>query len=155
MTLLKLAEGRFLPALEEPLEEVTLEAWRANPQAHAGATALVIANDADLTGLGQELSGFDVVILDFPAFTDGRAYSQARLLRERFHYTGEIRARGHILRDQIYFMARCGFNAFAFDPKKSAEAEAALKEFSFAYQPAADGAEPVWRKRARRAAVAA
>ena len=154
MSLLKLAHGQFLPALETPLEEVSLADWRANPQAHADATALVIANDESLVDIGGDLSGFGVIILAFPSFGDGRAYSQARLLRERFGYTGEIRARGDVLRDQILFMARCGFDAFEFDGAGSAVAEAALKEFSFAYQPAADHAEPVWRKRGQKAAAA-
>ncbi len=154
MSLLKLVHGRFLPALETPLKEVSLEDWRDNPQAHADATALVIANDESLADVGNDLSGFDVVILAFPAFGDGRAYSQARLLRERFGYTGEIRARGDVLRDQILFMTRCGFDAFEFDGPGAVVAEAALKEFSFAYQPAADLTEPVWRKRGQKAAAA-
>lgn len=154
MSLLKLANGRFLPALEAPLREVSLEDWCANPQAHADATALVIANDSSLVDISADLSGFDVIILAFPAFGDGRAYSQARLLRERFGYTGEIRARGDVLRDQILFMARCGFDAFEFNGPGAAAAEAALKEFSFAYQPAADQTEPVWRKRGQKAAAA-
>lgn len=154
MSLLKLVHGRFLPALETPLKEVSLEEWRANPQAHAEATALAIANDEVLGDIGADLSGFDVIILAFPSFGDGRAYSQARLLRERFGYTGEIRARGDVLRDQILFMSRCGFDAFELDGAGSAAAEAAFKEFSFAYQPAADHVEPVWRKRGQKAAAA-
>ncbi|MHA7873725.1 MAG: DUF934 domain-containing protein, partial [Hyphococcus sp.] len=105
MPLLKLVHGRLLPALEASLQEVSLADWRANPLAHAEATALVIANDAPLADIGADLSGFDVIILAFPAFGDGRAYSQARLLRERFSYAGEIRARGDVLRDQVLFMA--------------------------------------------------
>lgn len=153
MTLLKLAKDKFLPALEEPLSEVSFEDWRQNPQAHADATALAISNDASIAGVACELHGFDVIILDFPSFKDGRAYSQARLLRERFNYTGEIRARGDVLRDQIYFMVRCGINAFEFASDK-AGADEALREFSFVYQPAADNAEPVWRRRLARAAAA-
>ena len=154
MTLLKLFRDRFLPTLEEALQEVTLDEWCANLLAHADATALVIANDENIFDLVCDVSGFDVVILDFPSFTDGRAYSQARMLRERLGYTGEIRARGNVLRDQIFFMTRCGFNAFEFDAGSSDEAQAALSEFTFAYQPAADNCDPIWRRRARRAAAA-
>lgn len=154
MKLLKLSRGRFSPALEEPLQEVMLEAWRANPQNHADATALVIANDASLADISNDLNGFSVIVLDFPKFTDGRAYSQARILRDRFGYTGEIRARGEILRDQIYFMARCGIDAFEFSDAGKIQAEDALKEFSFVYQPAADKAAPAWRLRLARAAAA-
>lgn len=154
MPLLKLIHGRFLPALEEASQEVTLNDWCDNPQAHADATVLVVSNDASLSGIRKDLNGFDSIVLDFPSFTDGRAYSQARLLRERYGFTGEIRARGDILRDQIWFMTRCGIDAFEFDGAGSSAAQDALREFTFAYQPAADGADPVWRKRARRAAAA-
>ncbi len=158
MPLLKLSEGRLSPALEEALVEVSLEAWTADPDAHAEATALAISNDARLDALaGRDaaaLNRFDVVILDFPTFKDGRAYSQARLLRERFGYAGELRARGHVLRDQILFMARCGFDAFDFHGNDIGGLEEALREFSFVYQAAADAAEPVWRRRLKIAAAA-
>lgn len=153
MKLLKLSRDRLFPAFEEPLAEVSLEEWRDNPQGHADATALRISNAVSLADVKCDLAGFSVIILDFPKFKDGRAYSQARLLRERYGYTGEIRARGEILRDQILFMARCGFDAFEFDGDADG-ANAALAEFSFAYQPAADGATPVWRQRLARAAAA-
>lgn len=153
MKLLKLSRDRLFPAFEEPLAEVSLEEWRDNPQGHADATALRIGNDVSLAGVEGDLAGFSVIILDFPKFRDGRAYSQARLLRERYGYTGEIRARGDILRDQLLFMARCGFDAFEFAGDADG-ANAALAEFSFAYQPAADGAVPVWRQRLARAAAA-
>jgi len=154
MPLLKLVQNSLSPALEEPLEEAALEDWRANPQAHAGATALVISNDAALEDIMKDLSGFSVVILEFPTFKDGRAYSQARLLRERCGFTGEIRARGEVLGDQLLFMARCGVNAFEMSQEKAHAAQGALDAFSFAYQSAADKAEPVWRKRLARAAAA-
>jgi uncharacterized protein (DUF934 family) len=154
MKLLKLSRGRLYPALEEPRAEVSLEEWRDNPQGHADATALTISNAVSLADVKGDLAGFSVIILDFPKFKDGRAYSQARLLRERYGYTGEIRARGEVLRDQLLFMARCGFDAFEFAGPNAEEAGAALKEFSFAYQPAADDMAPVWRKRLDRAAAA-
>jgi uncharacterized protein (DUF934 family) len=154
MKLLKLNRERLMPALEEPLEEVTLDEWRDNPQGHADATALLISNNTPLADIKCDLHGFSVIILDFPAFKDGRAYSQARLLRERYGYTGEIRARGDILRDQLLFMVRCGINAFEFAGDDAAGADAALKEFSFAYQTAADASAPVWRQRLARAAAA-
>lgn len=154
MPLLKLSEGRLSPALEEALVEVSFEEWVENPQANAEATALVISNDAPLADIAADLNGFDVIILDFPTFKDGRAYSQARLLRERFSYTGELRARGHVLRDQILFMARCGFDAFDFHGNDIDSLEAAMREFSYVYQAAADSAEPVWRRRLKTAAAA-
>ncbi len=153
MKLLKLSRGRLFPALEEPLAEVSLEDWRDNPQEHADATALKISNDTSLADVKCDLAGFSTIILEFPAFKDGRAYSQARLLRERYGYTGEIRARGDVLRDQLLFMARCGVDAFEFTGDVDG-ANAAMSEFSFAYQPAADDLAPVWRKRLDRAAAA-
>jgi len=80
------------------------------------------------------------VTLVFPSFRDGRAYSQARLLRERFHYRGELRASGQVLRDQFVFMLRAGFDAF--DVRKQTDAEAfaqTVKRYSVFYQPTGDG----------------
>lgn len=152
MKLLKLSYGRISPALEEPLNEVSLDQWRENPQANADATALVISNDASLANIAKDINGFDVIILEFPQFKDGRAYSQARLIRERLGYTGEIRARGAVLRDQILFMVRCGFSAFEFDD--AGAAQDALREFTFVYQPAVDSAAPIWRQRLAHAKAA-
>ena len=81
-----------------------------------------------------------LVALDFPVFRDGRAFSQARLLRERYNFKGEVRATGDVLRDQFLFMLRSGFDAF--EVRKDADADAfgqALREFTLRYQPAADG----------------
>ncbi len=154
MPLLKLIGDRLLPAIEEAKNEVSLEDWRANRIAHPDATALVIPNDADIDDLRCDVSGFSAIILEFPAFKDGRAYSQARLLRERIGYTGEIRARGDVLRDQLLYMVRCGVNGFEIAGAASDGAETALQEFSFAYQASSDGATPVWKRRRNRAAAA-
>jgi uncharacterized protein (DUF934 family) len=80
------------------------------------------------------------VALLFPSFRDGRAYSQARLLRERHGYDGELRATGQVLRDQFVFMSRAGFDAF--EVKKDADADAfaaTMKRYSVFYQPTGDG----------------
>lgn len=154
MTLLKLTSDGLLAALEEPLREVTVAEWRENPLDHAEASALVIQNDLDVADLVDDLAGFDVIILDFPAFTDGRAYSQARLLRDRFGYRGEIRARGGVLRDQLFFMMRCGFDAFDLKHAISFDAQRVLGEFSHVYQAGADKRAPIWQRRLKRAAAA-
>lgn len=154
MTLLKFSKDRLLPTLAEPLEEVTLAEWRENPTGFTGATALVLDNDVALSDVAQDLSGFSVIILLFPSFADGRAFSQARVLRERYGYSGKIRARGDVQRDQIAFMVRCGFDAFEFAGEDVAGANDALSEFSLAYQGAADDTAPVWRRRLSRAAAA-
>ena len=94
-----------------------------------------------------------MIALDFPKFSDGRAYTQARLLRERFGYRGELRATGNVLRDQLLFMLRCGFDAFETGDQVTAEVvERSLASFSLAYQPAADGRPSVIELRHARAA---
>lgn len=154
MPLYKFTGDRFLPVLAEPHVEVSFADWRRNPQDHAEATALRISNDTPVGDVADDLAGFSTIILDFPQFRDGRAYSQARLLRERYGYAGEIRARGQVLRDQVLFMVRCGVDVFEIASENVAGLNAALKEFSFAYQSGADGAAPVWRRRLARAAAA-
>ena len=152
MPLLKINDEKLLPAFDETLQEVSIDEWRANPQAHAGATALVLSNDVSLEDIQNDIRGFDCVVLNFPSFTDGRAYSQARLLRDRYSFSGEIRARGDVLPDQIYFMSRCGIDAF--EVVDLAAMHDALRVFTFAYQAAADKVQPVWQKRHRCAAAA-
>ena len=106
----------------------------------AGKTGVVWPNNRDVDELVPHLERLAVVALAFPSFRDGRAYSQARLLRERFHYRGELRATGQVLRDQFVFMLRAGFDAF--DVRKQADAEAfaqTVKRYSVFYQPTGDG----------------
>ena len=81
--------------------------------------------------IAADLDMFAVIAVDFPQFTDGRGYSIARLLRERYQYSGELRAIGDVLRDQLFYMRRCGFNAFAARADKSIDdAVNALTNFS-------------------------
>jgi uncharacterized protein (DUF934 family) len=97
-------------------------------------------NDRSLDELLPYLDRLSVIALVFPSFRDGRAYSQARLLRERHHYRGELRATGQVLRDQFSFLHRAGFDAY--DVSKPADADAfgeALRRYSVVYQRAADG----------------
>jgi len=105
-----------------------------------GKTGVVWPNNRDLDDLVPYLDRLAAVALVFPTFRDGRAYSQARLLRERFLYRGELRATGQVLRDQFVFMLRAGFDAF--EVKKQADAEAfaqTAKRYSVFYQPTGDG----------------
>ena len=95
-----------------------------------------------------ELTELAVVAVDFPVFTDGRGYTLGRQLRERFGFSGELRAVGDVLQDQLFYMSRCGFNSFAVREDKSIEeALAALKPFSNAYQAALDKPEPLFAER--------
>ncbi len=106
----------------------------------AGRTGVVWPNNRDLDDLVPWLGRLAAVALVFPTFRDGRAYSQARLLRERHGYKGELRATGQVLRDQFVFMLRAGFDAF--EVKKDADAEAfaaTVKRYSVFYQPTGDG----------------
>jgi uncharacterized protein (DUF934 family) len=101
---------------------------------------LALANTEDVMTLGNRLDGIELVVLEFPKFTDGRAYTQARLLRERLGYRGELRASGQVYIDQLPFLLRCGFNSFASAQKGFAEALTRARElFSVVYQPAGDG----------------
>ncbi len=112
-------------------------------------------NDRDVAELAPHLPRLSLVALAFPKFRDGRAYSQARLLRERLGFTGELRATGDVLFDQLLMMTRAGFTAF--EVKKAADAAAfggALASYSIFYQPAADGRTTVREARAAAAAPA-
>ena len=106
----------------------------------AAPTGVIWPNNRDLDELVPFLDRLAVVALVFPTFRDGRAYSQARLLRERHGYKNELRATGQVLRDQFVFMLRAGFDAF--EVKKEADAEAFLataKRYTVFYQPTGDG----------------
>ena len=148
----KYVNGSLLPQVEAQLETVALEAFLAGDT--TGAVRLAIPSDADVRPLAGRLDDVAAITLEFPAFKDGRAYTQARLLRERLGFRGEIRATGDVLRDQILFMVRCGVDAFelADDADVDGFAEA-LEEFSVFYQSAADDATPIARLRATRAAA--
>ena len=105
-----------------------------------GKLGVIWPNNRDIDDLVPYLDRLAVIALAFPSFRDGRAYSQARLLRERHGYDGELRATGQVLRDQFVFMSRAGFDAF--EVKKDADAEAfaaTVKRYSVFYQPTGDG----------------
>jgi len=106
----------------------------------AAKVGVIWPNNRDLDDLVPYLERLAAVALVFPSFRDGRAYSQARLLRERHGFDGELRATGQVLRDQFVFMLRAGFDAF--DVKKQADAEAfaqTVQRYSVFYQPTGDG----------------
>jgi uncharacterized protein (DUF934 family) len=95
-----------------------------------------------------ELTRLALVAIEFPRFTDGRGYSIARQLRDRYQFRGELRAVGWVLRDQLFYLWRCGFNAFEVQPGKSLEsALEAFGDFSVKYQAAADEKRPIYRRR--------
>lgn len=105
----------------------------AHEQALAGQNALELPNDVD--PMAADLTGITRIDLHFPKFTDGRAYSQARLLRQRRQFSGEIRATGDVLIDQLVHMARCGFDvAVLKEGVDAADAQRQFERFSGFYQ---------------------
>ena len=139
----------------QPLPEgdliVPLAYWRNNRELlsrHNGRVAVCLNGDDSLDDVSAALDQFELVALEFPKFTDGRCYSHARLLRDRFRYRGEIRAVGEVLRDQLFFMRRCGIDSYQVREDKDAQdALKGLSDFSVKYQTAADGALPVYKLR--------
>lgn len=106
-------------------------------------------NNQPITDLAPHLDKIALVALVFPTFRDGRAYSQARLLRERYRFSGELRATGQVLRDQFLILLRAGFDSFEVLKPADAQAfEEAVHRYSIFYQPAADGELPAFRRRA-------
>lgn len=114
-----------------------------------GKLNLVLRPGDDLATI-KNLARASIVAIEFPKFTDGRGYSMARLLRERYGYKGELRAVGNVLRDQLLYMQRCGFTSFALQPGKDIQgALAAFEELPVRYQADADLPQPLFRRVAR------
>ena len=98
--------------------------------------------------LAADLQRFAIVAVNFPKFGDGRAYSIARLLRERYGYKGELRAIGDVLHDHLYFMEQCGFDAFSLREDQDAQAAlSAFDTFSDGYQTSVLRPTPLFRRR--------
>jgi len=135
------ADGAELPG--EGAVLVSAARFLANPDALLGRgskVGVIWPNNRDVDDLVPHLDRLAAVALVFPIFRDGRAYSQARLLRERFSWRGELRATGQVLRDQFVFMLRAGFDAFEVKKQSDAEAFAqTAKRYSVFYQPTGDG----------------
>jgi uncharacterized protein (DUF934 family) len=113
----------------------------------SNATAVRIEPSEDARTLLTHLDRISLIEITFPKFRDGRGYSSARILREG-GYTGELRAAGDVLVDQVPLMKRCGFDSFAPDvPLDEAVVAASLARYEHVYQAAADSAVPVWKLR--------
>ena len=131
---------------------VPLSVWQERKDkllARASKTAVWLNSDELPEQLAEDLSRLEVVALNFPAFSDGRSYSSARELRASYKYTGEIRAIGDVLIDQLFYMNRCGFDAF--DLRDDQNVERALKafdDFREGYQASVDRPVPLFRRRA-------
>jgi len=110
------------------------DAWRAR----AERIGVVLLPADKVEALAPDLPQLALIAADFPALGEGRGYSQARMLREQWKFSGELRAKGYVRRDQVFFMARCGFNSFELPDGELEAAQAALATFSKAYQPSND-----------------
>jgi len=144
---------------DEPIPErvpviVSAERFQADADGlirRDGSLGVLWPNDRRIAELAPWLGHLALVALQFPKFRDGRAYSQARLLRETYGFRGTLRATGDVLRDQFHFLIRAGFDSF--EVKKAADASAfaqAASRYSVVYQPSADGRVPALRRRVQR-----
>ncbi len=105
------------------------------------------SEDLPTAEIASTLQKLPLIAINFPVFTDGRGFSIARLLRERFNYQGDLRAVGYVLRDQLCFMKRCGFNSF--DLHENTDVKAALEslnDFAEYYQTSVDQPQPLFRR---------
>ncbi|MGB8339592.1 MAG: DUF934 domain-containing protein [Burkholderiales bacterium] len=130
---------------------VPLALWQAQREAlltHKSKFGVWLAPNDEPENIATDLDKLTVIAVDFPQFTDGRGYSIARLLRERYKFAGELRAIGDVLCDQLFYMQRCGFNAFAVrEDKNIQDALKALDDFSETYQVSVEQPQPLFRRR--------
>jgi uncharacterized protein (DUF934 family) len=149
----RLAEGQTAEAVDLNGDEliVPLTLWLARSDeilARKKPVGVWLDSSEAAEAIAGDLKHFALVAVNFPKFTDGRGFSTARLLRERYAYRGEIRAIGDVLQDQLFFMKRCGIDAYAVREDKDIEkALAGLRAFSESYQAAVDQPQPLFRRR--------
>ena len=120
---------------------VTFDQWQSDPGAwiaRGGRSGCCCRRPSEIEQLAPDLAWFALIAAQFPGPADGRGYSQGRQLRERWDFAGELRATGYVRRDQLFFLARCGFNSFEMPEEELAHAPAAFSTFSAAYQPSND-----------------
>jgi uncharacterized protein (DUF934 family) len=140
-----MVETQFRYRTDEPVADPAVTVDSFAQQTNALAVRLEPGDDA--RELLPYLDRLKLVEVNFPAYTDGRGYSAARILREA-GYKGELRAAGDVLVDQLAYMRRCGFDSFAPEhPLNADDAEAAMARYAEVYQPTVDGRSPVWAKR--------
>ncbi|MYM32447.1 DUF934 domain-containing protein [Duganella sp. CY15W] len=139
-------EGKFIVPLSLWLVQREVLAARTA----AGEIAVWIASDERPETLKDLLDQFPLIAVDFPKFTDGRGYSIAYNLRTRLGWTGELRAVGDVLRDQLFSMQRVGFDAYAIRADRDVhDALKGLSDFSETYQASVDQKVPLFRRHAR------
>ncbi|MCF7982295.1 MAG: DUF934 domain-containing protein [Pseudomonadales bacterium] len=130
---------------------VPLKLWQEQADTlsqHPGKVGIWINSHEEPEWIADKLRQLPLIAINFPIFTDGRGYSYARLLRERYHFQGEIRAIGDVTQDQLFYMRRCGFDSFALKEGKDMEtALNGLATISQSYQAAVDQPQPLFRRR--------
>ena len=130
-------EATSIAELPDDAVIVPLALWQGRRAAliARGEAGVWLAPDEDPAALAADIGRLPLIAIDFPQFTDGRGYSHARLLRERYGYAAELRAIGDVQRDQLYYLSQCGFDAFAIrEGKDAADALASLDDFDDGYQ---------------------
>lgn len=158
-TILRLSENEMPESVTIPAGKiiVPLKVWQAQRATLENRAELGVwfASNERPEELKGEVEKFDVIAVDFPKFADGRGYSIAYNLRARLGYVGELRAIGDVLRDQMFYMQRVGFDAFAPRPDKNIhDALKGLTDFSETYQTSLDQKLPLFR-RVKRDGIAA
>lgn len=145
----RVADDEPLPEGAKPI--VSLARWQKEREQllqWPGGVGVWLSGDDPPSALVEDLGRLELIALQFPTFGDGRCFSHARLLRERYGYRGDLLAVGDVLRDQLFYMQRCGINVFPIrEDKDPQDALKAFGEFSVKYQTAADHAEPIYRVR--------
>ena len=130
---------------------VPLALWLGEREAlwfRLGRTGVWLEANANPAALAPDLVRLDLIAIRFASATDGRGYTLARLLRERYAYRGELRAIGDVLRDQLYYLSRCGFDAFALRADQNTlQALSAFDDFGEAYQASVERPQPLFRRR--------
>jgi uncharacterized protein (DUF934 family) len=141
-------EWRYVAeAADEPAAPVivSLAQWQLEPDtwlARGSPLGVVLSPADQVAQIAADLKHFSLVAAEFSGPAEGRGYTQARQLRERWHFQGELRAIGYVRRDQLFFMARCGFNSFELADSDIEDAYSAFSTFSAAYQPSNDAGLP-------------
>jgi uncharacterized protein (DUF934 family) len=143
------AGGIAIPAVGDVIVPFSL--WREQREIllkRGGRLGVWLEGQDDPALIAADIQHFELIAVNFAQFTDGRGYSIARLLRERYGWRGELRAIGDILRDQLFYLERCGFDAFALrEGQDSQAALAAFDDFSEGYQASVERPQPLFRRR--------
>lgn len=159
-SVLRLNEGETPETVSVPAGKVIvpLAVWQVQRPAllqrlqASQEIAVWLAPDQPAELIADDAALFPLIAIDFPKFNDGRGYSAAYLLRSRYRYTGELRAIGDVLRDQLFYMQRVGFNAFATRADRNIQdALKGLTDFSEVYQASVDQPLPLFRRTERQA----